>query len=96
MVLEVVDIRVTPGRAGEFVTAYRSVLDVLITTPGCQRATMNHSVESPNRFVLLVEWDSIEAHVENFRQTERLPRWRAAVTEFFAEAPRMEHMLEVT
>lgn len=93
MVLEVVDIRVAAGRSEEFVAAYQSVLDVLVTTPGCRRATLNQGVESPDRFVLLVEWDSVQAHVENFRQTERLPRWRAAVGEFFAEPPHMEHVL---
>jgi heme-degrading monooxygenase HmoA len=95
MVLEVADILVRPGTADEFVAAYREVREVLVGTPGCRSARMTHGVESPDRFVLLVEWDDVAAHEQNFRATERFTAWRGAIGPFFARPPVVEHFADV-
>jgi heme-degrading monooxygenase HmoA len=95
MVLEVADIHVTPGTESRFTDAFRSVRDVLAGTPGCRSVRMTRGVESPSRFVLLVEWDSVEAHERDFRSTERFDTWRAAIGPFFARPPHVEHVADV-
>lgn len=95
MVLEVGDIVVTPGSEEQFIAAYRSVREVVASTPGCRSVRMTRGVESPSRFVLLVEWDSVEAHEQNFRGTERFTQWRGAIGQFFAAPPRVEHVTDV-
>lgn len=93
MVLEVALIDVTDP-AG-FEAAYLAARSGLIETPGCRSVRMTHGIESPERFVLLVEWDSLEAHETNFRATERFPAWRAAIGPFFAQPPRVEHFTDL-
>jgi len=95
MVLEVADIEVRPGGEDQFLAAYESVREVLATTPGCHAVRMTRGVESPSRFVLLVEWESVAAHEENFRGTERFVAWRGAIGPFFARPPRVEHVTDV-
>jgi len=95
MVLEVADFRVPPGSERDFETAFRGVREVLTSTPGCRSARMTHGIESPTRFVLLVEWDSVEAHEQNFRASERFGAWRGAIGGFFAEPPVVEHFTDV-
>lgn len=95
MVLEVADIHVTPGSGDDFVTAYHGVRDILAETDGCRSVRMTRSVESPDRFVLLVEWDSLAAHEQNFRATERWVAWRAGIGPFFAQPPLIEHVEDV-
>ena len=95
MVLEVGDIEVRPGAEDEFIAAYCRVRDVLASTPGCRSVRMTRGVESPSRFVLLVEWDSVEAHEVNFRQSERFTEWRGAIGPFFTGPPRVEHVTDV-
>ncbi|WAX57259.1 antibiotic biosynthesis monooxygenase [Jatrophihabitans cynanchi] len=95
MVLEVADIQVTPGAEEEFLAAYRGIRDVLVTTPGCNSVRMTRGIESPARFTLLVEWDSVEAHEDNFRASERFERWRAAIGPFFAAPPNVEHFTDI-
>lgn len=95
MVLEVADIKVTPGTEAEFAAAYSSVREVLDTTPGCLSVRMTQGIESPTRFVLLVEWDSVQAHEQNFRETDRFGAWRAAIGPFFAGPPVVEHFVDV-
>ncbi|HSY16123.1 MAG TPA: antibiotic biosynthesis monooxygenase family protein [Jatrophihabitantaceae bacterium] len=95
MVLEVADIDITPGSEEAFIACYRVAREVLIGTPGCKSARLTRSVETPSRFVLLVEWDSVEAHEQNFRETDRFAQWRAAIGPHFAHAPRVEHVTDV-
>lgn len=93
MILEVADLRVT-DRDG-FIAAYRSAVEVLRTCPGCQSVRMTAGIEDPLRFTLIVEWDSVEAHEQNFRSTERFVTWRGAIGPFFAQPPFVEHFSDV-
>jgi heme-degrading monooxygenase HmoA len=95
MVVEIADIHITPGAEEDFEMAYRGVRDVLASTPGCLSVRMTHGIESPSRFVLLVEWESVQAHEENFRGTERFTAWRAAIGPFFAHPPVVEHFTDI-
>lgn len=95
MVLEVALIDVLAGREDEFAAAYRKGHTLLATTPGCRSVRMTRGVESASRFVLLVEWDSIEAHLDNFRATDRFTQWRALLGPFFNGAPTVEHFVDV-
>jgi quinol monooxygenase YgiN len=94
MVLEVALIDVTDPDG--FEAAYLGARDILASTEGCGSVRMTRGIESPNRFVLLVEWESVEAHEANFRQTERFTAWRAAIGPFFAGPPRVEHFTDVS
>ena len=91
MVTEVADIHITPGTEEEFIAAYRGAHDILATTPGCLSVRMTRCVESPSRFVLVVDWDEIASHETNFRGTDRFTNWRAAIGPYFAEPPLVEH-----
>ncbi len=93
MVLEValIDVTDTDG----FAAAYRGAREILAGTPGCRSVRMTSGIESPQRFVLLVEWDSVEAHLTNFRQTDRFTSWRAAIGPYFTAPPRVEHFTDV-
>jgi heme-degrading monooxygenase HmoA len=93
MVLEVALIDVTDPEA--FEAAYLTVRWLVAETKGCHSVRMTHGIESPNRFVLLVEWDSVQAHDENFRQTDRWVRWRAAIGPYFARPSLVEHFTDV-
>ena len=95
MVLEVALIDITPGSEDAFAAAYKTAHPILATTPGCRSVRMTHGIESPSRFVLLVEWDDVEAHEKNFRGTERFEQWRGLIGPYFAQPPLVEHYLDV-
>lgn len=96
MVLEVALIDIVEGGEEKFAAAYAEAYPLLATTPGCRSVRMTRGVESPSRFVLLVEWDSVEAHLDNFRASDRFGQWRALIGPYFDGAPRVEHFTDVT
>jgi heme-degrading monooxygenase HmoA len=94
MILEVALIDVTAGAEAAFEAGFREVRSVLESSPGLLSLRMTHGVETPTRFVLLVEWESLEAH-ETFRDSERFGVWRAGIGPHFANPPRVEHFSDL-
>jgi heme-degrading monooxygenase HmoA len=95
VVTEIAVLEITPGSEDAFAAAYRQVRHEVADTPGCRSMRMTRGVESPSRFVLLVEWDSVEAHERNFRATDRFGRWRAGIGPHFARPPQVEHYVDI-
>ncbi len=95
MVLEIADIAVLPSTEEEFAAAVREGIRYVADTPGFRGARLTRSVETPSRFVLMIEWDSIEAHTVGFRQSENFGRWRGHIGPFLDGQPRVEHFDEV-
>ncbi|NUO60132.1 MAG: antibiotic biosynthesis monooxygenase [Hamadaea sp.] len=91
MVLEIAQFEITPGAEEAFEAAYTEGRALLAQTPGFRDARMTRGVESPSRFVLLVEWDTVEAHEVGFRGSARFPAWRALIGPHFAAPPVVEH-----
>jgi heme-degrading monooxygenase HmoA len=95
MVLEIACYQVRPGEEDGFAAAYRTARPILTGTPGCRSVRLTRGVESPGRFVLLVEWDQLDSAERGFRQTDRLRRWQALLEPFLAEPPTIEHAVDV-
>jgi heme-degrading monooxygenase HmoA len=95
MVLEIADFTVRPGTEDDFAAAVRAGVKYVSDTPGYVRAQLTHCVETPTRFVLLIEWESVEAHTVGFRESENFTRWRELVGPFFDGPPRVEHFDDV-
>jgi heme-degrading monooxygenase HmoA len=96
MVLEIADITVLPGTGAEFADAVREGIRYVADTPGFRNARLTKGIESPGRFVLIIEWDSVEAHTVGFRESENFARWRSHIGPFLDGNPRVEHFDEVT
>lgn len=94
MVLEIAQFDVHPGSEAAFEAGYRSVVDVLRESAGLLSLRMTHGVETPTRFVLLVEWESLEAH-QGFRDSDRFAVWRSGVGPHLAQPPHVEHVTDV-
>jgi heme-degrading monooxygenase HmoA len=96
MVLEIAEITITPGTGEEFAAAVREGIRYVADTPGFRSARLTKGIETPGRFVLLIEWDSLEAHTVGFRQSENFGRWRGHIGPFLDGEPRVEHFDEVS
>lgn len=96
MVLEIADFLVHEGDEDRFAAAYAQAVTFITSSPGCRGARLVRGIENPRRFVLLVEWDTIEDHTDGFRSSPAFTRWRAAVGPYFAQPPTVEHATDIT
>jgi heme-degrading monooxygenase HmoA len=92
MILEVADIRIAPGQQAAFEEAIqRGVSTIISQAKGYRGWKVNQSVESPERYLLMIFWDTLDDHMVGFRQGPLFPQWRAIVGPFFAQPPQVEH-----
>ncbi|HSJ44044.1 MAG TPA: antibiotic biosynthesis monooxygenase family protein [Euzebyales bacterium] len=94
MTLEIAIIDVTEGEEDAFVASFGRGRETIVASEGCRSVRMTRGVESPSRFVLLVEWDSVVAH-EAFRASDGFGQWRGHVAPHFAAPPVVEHFEDV-
>jgi heme-degrading monooxygenase HmoA len=92
VILEIADIRIHPGQQAGFEEAVqRGIATVASKAKGYQGYKVNKGVESPERYVLMIFWETLEDHTVGFRQGPLFPEWRAIVGPFFAAPPQVEH-----
>jgi heme-degrading monooxygenase HmoA len=92
MILEVADIRIQPGQQAAFDEAIeRGLRTVISQARGFKGWKVNKGIESPERYLLMIFWDTLEDHTVGFRNGPLFPQWRAIVGPFFAAPPVVEH-----
>lgn len=92
MILEVADIRIATGRNAEFEAAIeRGLATVIAKAKGYRSHKVQKGIDSPERYLLMIEWDTLESHTVDFRQGPLFAEWRAIVGPFFAQPPVVEH-----
>ena len=96
MILELADIRIPPGKQAEFDEAIvRGITTVISQAKGFRGYKVNKGIESPERYILQIFWDTLENHTVDFRGGPLFPQWRAIVGPFFAQPPVVEHFVLV-
>jgi heme-degrading monooxygenase HmoA len=92
MILEIADITIVSGKQAEFDAAIiRGLETVASKASGFRGYKVNKCMETPERYVLMIYWDTLEDHTVGFRQGPLFPEWRAIVGPFFAKPPHVEH-----
>ncbi len=95
MVLEHTLISVRPGSEEAFEAALLEARRIISASPGFRSLELHRGVESPDRFLLLVEWETLEDHVVGFRESEAFAAWRALIGPYFASPPVVDHFVPV-
>lgn len=97
MILEIADIRIHPGQQADFDAAItRGLAQVITKAKGYVRHSVQKGIETQERYVLMIEWETLENHTVDFRESAAFQDWRAIVGPFFAAPPNVEHFSLLT
>jgi heme-degrading monooxygenase HmoA len=91
VIVEHAEFTITPGREAEFEEAFVRGHRFIAQSPGYLWGRLVRQVEQPNRYLLLVGWESVEAHTVEFRGSALFTQWRGEVGAFFAEPAVVTH-----
>ena len=91
MILEHALLTVRPGREAAFEEAMRAATPLIAATPGFIGLTVRPCAEKANVYLLLVEWESIEAHEVGFRKSDRYREWSRLLHGFYDPFPEVLH-----
>jgi heme-degrading monooxygenase HmoA len=95
MILEVAPLAVRLGQATEFETAFKEAQSIIASMPGYISHELARCLERPDEFVLLVRWESIEAHEIGFRKSPEYQKWRRLLHHFYGPFPVVSHYVSV-
>jgi heme-degrading monooxygenase HmoA len=93
MILEHALLPVIPGREDEFEASMRLALPIISSAPQCHGAEVRGQLEDGSTYLLLVRWESLEAHMA-FRETELFQQWKALTHHFYSTPAKVTHFYE--
>ncbi|MBN8583218.1 MAG: antibiotic biosynthesis monooxygenase [Anaerolineae bacterium] len=91
MILEVVILNIIPGQEKEFEAAFAKASPIISSMDGYHWHQLQHCLEMGNRYLLLVQWETLEAHTVGFRGSEQYQEWRKLLHPFYDPFPTVEH-----
>jgi len=90
-VLEVAMLDVKINETFEFEKAFKQAQAIISSMEGYLDHDLQRCIETENRYILLVNWQSLEDHTEGFRGSEKYQQWRDLLHHFYQPFPVVEH-----
>tara|TARA_R110002073_G_scaffold98435_2_gene225394 strand:- start:206 stop:508 length:303 start_codon:yes stop_codon:yes gene_type:complete len=91
MILESAILDVKPGLEKEFEAAFDIAQSIISSMEGYISHQLQRCIERPNRYLLLVNWNSLEDHTVGFRKSDEYQDWRRLLYHFYEPFPEVEH-----
>jgi quinol monooxygenase YgiN len=91
MITEIAVFQAIPGKEDAFAQGIQQGIQVIRRDPGCHSASAQRCLEDPARFLLVVQWESLEAHTEGFRKSPQFAEYRSHINGLFQDSPAVHH-----
>lgn len=91
MILEVAVLDVKRNQEAEFELAFGKAQKIISSMKGYMSHQLQRCIENESRYVLLVNWETLEDHIEGFRGSEEYQEWKALLHHFYDPFPTVEH-----
>jgi heme-degrading monooxygenase HmoA len=91
MILEVAILNVKPGQEREFEAAFTRAQVIIAGMNGYVSHQLQNCIEEPGRYLLLVNWETLEDHTIGFRQSAQYQEWRRLLHHFYDPFPDVQH-----
>jgi heme-degrading monooxygenase HmoA len=95
MITEIAQIDVKPGSEKDFEAAVAKARVAFGRSKGFHGFELHRSIEKPQRYRLMVKWETLENRTVDFRGSENFTQWRELVGQYFASPPEVEHTKKV-
>lgn len=95
MILEVAMLEVLPQQTNEFEAAFAQAQQIISNMEGYVSHQLQQCIEQPNKYLLMVNWQTLEHHTQGFRQSAEYQQWKALLHHFYDPFPTVEHFKQV-
>lgn len=95
MILEIAHIKVKPGMETEFEASVGKAAVLFKRAKGCHGMELQRSLEKPSLYRLFVQWEALERHTVDFRNSADFGEWRKLVMHCVESPPDVEHTRQV-
>jgi heme-degrading monooxygenase HmoA len=95
MILEIAVLYIIPGNNKAFEADFKEAGQYISSIEGYRKHTLQKCIENTNKYVLLVEWETLEDHTRKFRDSEAYQSWKKLLHHHYDPFPVVEHFEEV-
>lgn len=93
MILEVAILNVKSDLTNEFEDAFSKAQQIICKMKGYISHELKKCLEVPNRYILLVNWETLEDHTIGFRESKEYQEWKGLLHHFYNPFPTVEHYI---
>ena len=90
-ILEVAILDVIPEKSETFQADFSKAQQLIQAIDGYIDHQLQQCVENPCRYILLVRWETLEAHTTNFRRSPQYQEWKRLLHHYYQPFPTVEH-----
>lgn len=91
MILEVAILHIKEGLSEAFETNFKKAEPIISSMKGYISHQLKKCIEEENKYLLMVNWETIEDHEIGFRQSEQYQEWKTLLHHFYEPFPTVEH-----
>ena len=91
MIREIATVLIKPGSETPFERNFVTAIPLFERAKGWRSVRLERSVENPQRYLIIIVWETLEDHIVGFRNSDDHRRWRELVGSFFASPPSVDH-----
>ena len=91
MILEIAPLHIRSGQSAEFEAAFLEAQRIIASASGYISHELQRCLERQDEYVLLVRWESLEAHETGFRQSKDYEEWKRLLHQFYEPFPVVSH-----
>src|SRR6476620_2412428 len=91
MILEVATLNVLPDKLNDFERDFSIAQEIISSMKGYQWHQLQKCLEVENKYLLLVQWETLEDHIIGFRQSKEYLRWKELLHHYYNPFPTVEH-----
>jgi len=95
MIIEIAQLTIRPGSERQFEAVFPTAIKVLGGSRGYLSHELRRSMETPNRYALIVHWQTLEDHTVGFRGSPAFTQWRGHIGPYLESPPVVEHFQSV-
>lgn len=95
MILEVAILNVKAGLSADFEKAFTEAQKIIASMEGYRSHQLKKCLEESDKYILMVNWETLEAHTEGFRGSAKYQDWKKLLHHFYEPFPIVEHYKSV-
>ena len=91
MITEIALLNIQLVESSNFEKAFGEAQKIIATMQGYVEHELQKCLEEENKYLLVVQWQTLEDHTEGFRKSKEYIEWKKLLHHFYNPFPVVEH-----
>ena len=88
-------LEVKPGTEQSFENAFNLATNFMQQAEGFLGAELRRCIEQQNKYLVTVSWETVEAHVNGFKNSPAFQEMKALLGPFYLSIPKADHYKKI-